>query len=68
MLSHTSYQIYYIQPCLDVRMISSACSPSWPTYRIKTERDTLIYVLSQSEQSLENKIVSSNTDANVNWL
>lgn len=49
-------------------MISSAHSPSWPTYRIRTERDTLIYVLSQSEQSLENKIVSSNTDTNVNWL
>lgn len=49
-------------------MTSSARSPSWPTYRIKTEEDTLIYVLSQSEQSLENYIVSSNTDANGNWL
>lgn len=44
-----------------------ALSIGGPTYRIETERDSLIDALSESVQSLENEIASDNTDANTNW-
>lgn len=44
-----------------------ALSIGGPTYRIETECDSLIDVLSESVQSLENEIATDNTDANTNW-